>query len=101
MGSKDPADLPVTEDELHEMLNSRFGKTFIKRLQEWRSLRQKPDQSIRQYYDTIQRASLGLRRSPEEIVDKFLSTLRDEAIHVQLVNHQFDNLRSALEAAER
>lgn len=94
-------DQPDSMQELSQLLAKRFGKSRLKKLQEFNALQQKAGQSLRDYYDCVQRASLGLHKDEEELIDKFLRRLTNKRTHMNLVNLKFECLQDALEAAER
>ena len=46
-------DAPTTMRDLHAVLAKRFGKSRLKKLQEFNQLSQKSGQTLREYYDTL------------------------------------------------
>ena len=56
---------------------------------------------MRKYADVICKQAYGTGKNEQELIRKFLRTLNDKQVIPLLAARDFDNLREAVDAAER
>lgn len=56
---------------------------------------------MRKYADVIRKRAYGTGKNEQELIRKFLRTLNDKQVIPLLAARDFDNLREAVDAAER
>ena len=56
---------------------------------------------MRKYADLIRTRAYGTGKNEQELIRKFLRTLNDKQVIPLLAARDFDNLREAVDAAER
>ena len=94
--------VPRSLEEIREALISRYGEDYSIRLRRYNNLKQDNSESLREYADKLQRVSYGLNKPLQELVMKYLSTIRNhERIYPVLINLKFRSIREAMEAVER
>ena len=94
--------VPRSLEEIREALISRYGEEYSIRLRRYNNLKQDNSESLREYADKLQRVSYGLNKPLQELVMKYLSTIRNhERIYPVLINLKFRSIREAMEAVER
>lgn len=88
-------------EDICERLIKRFGKTEMQKLKEFSNLKPKSGESHQAYADRIRSTSLGLTKSEQELIEKYLSTIpQSAAVYDHVISQRPLDLQEAVAAVE-
>lgn len=83
-------------------LEERYGKTHMQKIRKFETLKQKPSETLAQYADRLRKAAYGTRKSTEEIIYKFYTTISNSsAVYDYVINLPCASLAKAVEYVEQ
>lgn len=82
-------------------LHQRFGRDILSKKLAFDSVTQKYNESLHEFADRVQRAAIGTFRTNEEVVNRFISGIKDKNLAEKLAILDFQNIPQVLAKAEK